>query len=191
MSNSITLTQIKNVAFKAIENTNTILNLYDLLSNVKKIGILKTENINEYISAINTLNKVLDNDISEKEFQLIKEILKRLEFAKNLLKYRLKSEYSTRELANFSNLHHTYIGKLESCKMSPPSTEKIKSLSLALGIEPQELIPDFKDTEKQTIDKIYTSPTIRKIIKELDGLDEVILDYFLNHIKEIKRLKSN
>lgn len=57
-------------------------------------------------------------------------------FGPHLHRLRLAKGLTQKELANIINVDHTYISKLESSILPPPSEDSVKALANVLGVDP-------------------------------------------------------
>jgi transcriptional regulator with XRE-family HTH domain len=100
--------------------------------------------------------------------------MKNSEFGTRIRELRKITNLSQREVAEKIGINFTYLSKIESGDMNPPSQEVIRKLATVLGVEfdvlmtiagkvPTELDPILKD--KNTIAFLRSSDS-RKIINE-------------------------
>jgi transcriptional regulator with XRE-family HTH domain len=163
--------------------------LVGLIRAIIEKGIAKPNDIHLYELAIKLLSSVNAKTADLPLQSELQEVINRLELAKNLIKYKEKAQFSSRELAQKAGISSTYLSRIESCQLPIPTGGRlIKNLARELVVEPKKLFPNYCGNKVDLHPKSYRNPIIRAILEELDGLDDSILKFLLEFIQKFKEI---
>lgn len=113
-----------------------------------------------------------------------------MEFGDRLRNLRLQNGLNQRELADEVGIDFTYLSKIETGKMSPPSQDTIRKLAEVLGADLDELLVlagRVPDDVKEVVTQSREHPAF---LREISDLDEQELEELRKKAKEIREKRN-
>lgn len=110
-----------------------------------------------------------------------------MDFGERLRKLRLQQGLNQRDLANQVGIDFTYLSKIETGKMSPPSQETIRKLAKALDTDEDELLVLAGRVPDDVKDVVTRSRQLPAFLREIRDLDDDEIEQLKQKAKKIKQ----
>lgn len=111
------------------------------------------------------------------------------QFGEALRERRRAAGISQRELAEKVNVDFSYISKIETGRLPPPSADKIVEISIVLDIEPAELLALTGKIPSNIQKTIGTSEVAQEFLQEVQRMD-LSEDEWKEIVRSLKNLRS-
>lgn len=111
-------------------------------------------------------------------------------FGEKLRALRLQRKLNQRKLADVVGIDFTYLSKIETGKMPPPSQETIKRLAGALGADADELLLLADKVPEDVKDVITESPELPAFLRQIRGLPHEDLEKLKRYAERLKAKRS-
>lgn len=108
------------------------------------------------------------------------------EFGLRIRELRKKKGLTQQQLAGQVGLDFTYLSKIETGRVGPPSQEKIIALANALGCDPEELLLLAKRVPESLQSVIVSSGAIPNLLRTFrdGGISEAELEQLIAEIRK-------
>lgn len=101
-------------------------------------------------------------------------------FGRRVRELRLEKGIRQHELAEAAGMDVTYLSKIETSKLPPPSAEKVEALARKLNIDPDELLFLAKKAPRAIITRaISREPSVIRFLRELPQMTKEEIDSLL------------
>lgn len=110
-----------------------------------------------------------------------------MEFGEQLRELRLQQGLNQRKLAKKVGIDFTYLSKIETGKMPPPSQETIRKLAEALDVDEDELLVLAGRVPDDIKDVVTRSRELPAFLREIRDLDDDEIEQLKQKAKEIKQ----
>lgn len=111
-------------------------------------------------------------------------------FGERLRQLRLLNTLNQRKLADMVGIDFTYLSKIETGNMPPPSQETIKKLASALKADTDELLLLADKVPDDVLDTITDSPEMPSFLRQIRGLPTEDMEKLKRYAKKLKAKSS-
>lgn len=111
-------------------------------------------------------------------------------FGERLRELRLERGYNQRTLADKVGIDFTYLSKIETGKMAPPSQDTIKKIAAALEADGDELLilaNKVPDDVKDVITESTEMPAFLRQMRDLDAEEMERLKRYVNKLRSRRK----
>lgn len=112
-------------------------------------------------------------------------------FGERLRELRLDRDLNQRKLAGQVGINFTYLSKIETGKLSPPSQETINKLADALDADADELLILANKVPDDVKDVITESTEIPAFLRQIRDLDTEKRGELKRYIEQLRSKRSN
>lgn len=109
-----------------------------------------------------------------------------MDFGKRLRELRLARGLNQRKLAGRVGIDFTYLSKIETGKMPPPSQDTIKKLAGALDADADELLVLADKVPDDVKDVVTQSRELPAFLREIKDISKEDLDDLSRYAKKLK-----
>lgn len=101
-------------------------------------------------------------------------------FGRRVRELRLEKGIRQHELAEAAGMDVTYLSKIETTKLPPPSAEKIEAIARRLNVDPDELLFLARKAPRGIITKaISREPSVIRFLREVPQMTKDEIDDLL------------
>jgi transcriptional regulator with XRE-family HTH domain len=114
-----------------------------------------------------------------------------MDFGEHIRKLRLSKGYSQRALAEKLGINFTYLSKIETGRMPPPSQEAILRMAEVLEVDEDELLVLADRVPDDVKDVVTQSQNVPAFLRQIKGMSEDELKQLQEYAEEIKAKRES